>query len=291
MDADLFFPGVGDDQTAAKGICAGCLVRAECLAFGLREGEGIWGGQNGRERRKLRGRRAGRKSGGLGSRTVLPEAIEALPVDERGLVVLQDVLDTLANPWTEHNYLMRYKDLPSGRAISEALAWLRGRAFIARIPGNQNVDAIFVTARGQEALTQGIVPVRAAERLGANLHPLIEQRARPQFLLGAYEQAVLVAMKTVEVRVRSLGGFGDDMVGVALMTQAFRTGGPLTDPHAVPGEQVGTMNLFQGAYAVLRNPASHREVNYDDVTEASEAVATASLLMRILDRVELRIGT
>jgi hypothetical protein len=39
---------------------------------------------------------------------------------------------------------------------------------------------------------------------------------------------------------------------------------------------------------VLRNPAGHREVNYDDVTEAAESVATASLLMRILDRVEAR---
>ena len=73
------------------------------------------------------------------------------------------------------------------------------------------------------------------------------------------------------------------------MTQAFKSGGPLTDPALVKGEQVGTMNLFQGAYAILRNPAGHREVNYDDVTEAAEALATASLLMRILDRVEHRL--
>ncbi len=55
---------------------------------------------------------------------------------------------------------------------------------------------------------------------------------------------------------------------------------------ATPDEtQRKVMNLFQGAYAVLRTPAGHREVDYDDVTETSEAVATASLLMRILDRV------
>ncbi len=54
MDAALFFPEPTDDQTVAKSICASCLVRAQCLAFGLREGEGIWGGQNGRDRRKLR---------------------------------------------------------------------------------------------------------------------------------------------------------------------------------------------------------------------------------------------
>src|ERR1039458_9992359 len=110
---------------------------------------------------------------------------------------------------------------------------------------------------------------------------MIEQRVRRQFLLGDYEQSVFVAMKAVEFRVRSLARLGDDMIGVALMTQAFRSGGPLADPAAVPGEQVGVMYLFQGAYAVLRNPAGHREVDYDDVTEAAEAAAAASLLMRI----------
>ena len=48
--------------------------------------------------------------------------------------------------------------------------------------------------------------------------------------------------------------------------------------------------MFAGTYAVLRNPAGHREVNYDDVSEAAEAVLTASLLMRILDRVEARLA-
>ena len=175
-------------------------------------------------------------------------------------------------------------------AVAESLAWLRGRAFIARTPGQTTDAAIFVTSRGREALAQGLATVRAVEHLEAGLHPMLEQRVRRQFLLGEYEQAVFVAMKAVEVRVRSLAGLGNDMIGVPLMTKAFRAGGPLTDPEAVSGEQVGTMNLFQGAYAVLRNPAGHREVNYDDVTEAAEAVATASLLMRVLDRVEARLS-
>jgi hypothetical protein len=58
----------------------------------------------------------------------------------------------------------------------------------------------------------------------------------------------------------------------------------------VKGEQDGTRALFAGAYAVLRNPAGHREVNYDNVTEAAEAVQTASLLMRILDRTAARLA-
>ena len=215
------------------------------------------------------------------------EMIQALPVDERGLAVLQDLVST--NQWNEHNYLLEYRGQASDRAIAEAMAWLRGRAFIARTPGQNNCDAIVVTDRGREALRQGIVAVRATEHLEHGLHASIEQRVRRQFLLGEYEQAVFVAMKTVEVRVRTLAKLGDDIVGVNLMTQAFRANGPLTDPEAVSGEQVGVMNLFQGTYAVFRNPTGHREVDYDDVTEAAEAVATASLLMRILDRVEHRL--
>lgn len=218
------------------------------------------------------------------------DAIRALPVDERGLLILQDLIHEAAGD--ERNYLLQYQE-PTSHLVSEGMAWLRGRAFIARTPGPMAAEsAIFVTPRGNEAISQGLRTVRAVERLEQELHPLIEQRVRRQFLLGEYEQSVFVAMKAVEVRVRELAGFGDEMIGVDLMTHAFRlTGGPLTDPAAVRGEQVGVMNFFQGAYAVLRNPAGHREVNYDDVTEASEAVATASLLMRILDRVELRIST
>ncbi len=215
------------------------------------------------------------------------EAVQALPVDERGLAILQDLLD--AKEWNEYNYLLKYRE-PVASSVAEGLAWLRGHAFIARTPSQSSDAAIFVTERGREALAQGVKTVRAVERLELSLHPLIERPARRQFLLGEYEQAVFVAMKAVEVRVRSLSGLGDDVVGVDLMTQAFRAEGPLTDTTAVRGEQVGTMNLFQGAYAVLRNPAGHREVDYNDVTEASEAVATASLLMRILDRVEHRLS-
>jgi hypothetical protein len=43
---------------------------------------------------------------------------------------------------------------------------------------------------------------------------------------------------------------------------------------------------------VLRNPAGHRQVDYDDLSEAAEAaeaVQAASLLIRILDRVDDRL--
>jgi len=128
----------------------------------------------------------------------------------------------------------------------------------------------------------------ANERLQGGIHPLIEREARPQFLIGKYDLGVFASMKAVEVRVRALAKFGDDVIGVDLMNKAFGPTGPLTDSSASKGEQEGTRAIFGGAYAVLRNPGGHREVNYDDVAEAADAVQVASLLMRILDRVAER---
>lgn len=223
-----------------------------------------------------------------------PTRAIALPVDELGLEVLADLVST--KEWHEYNYLNsvsqdpRYRNEELAlRSLAEALTWLRARAFIARTPGQTADAAIFVTRAGHAALKQGLASVRAVERLQEGLHPLVERPSRRQFLLGEYEQAVFVAMKAVEVRIRALAHLGHDSTGVDLMNRAFGPTGPLTDPDAVKGEQEGARMFFAGAYATLRNPAGHRDIDYDDVAEAAEAVITASLLMRVLDRIERRI--
>jgi WhiB family redox-sensing transcriptional regulator len=60
LDPDLFFPGKGESTKEAKRVCASCPVQPECLAYGLDEFFGIWGGEPERQRRVLR-RTAGRK--------------------------------------------------------------------------------------------------------------------------------------------------------------------------------------------------------------------------------------
>jgi hypothetical protein len=79
---------------------------------------------------------------------VLPfsaEDLAALPVDERALLVLQELVNT--EQWNEHNYLNGYDRNPAGRPVAEAMAWLRGNAFVARTPG-ATPDSIFVTSAG-----------------------------------------------------------------------------------------------------------------------------------------------
>jgi uncharacterized protein (TIGR02391 family) len=175
-------------------------------------------------------------------------------------------------------------------AISAAIGWLRARGLIARTAGQTSEAAITVTKTGRLVAAEGPTAFRATERLQGGIHPRIEREARPQFLIGKYELAVFASMRAVEVRVRQLAALRDDLIGVDLMNQAFGPKGKLTDTAVAKGEQEGTRAFFAGAYAILRNPPGHREVNYDDVSEAADAVQTASLLMRILDRVEHRLN-
>lgn len=61
---DLFFPGRSDHDgiRRAKLICAGCDVRAECLADALPDAHlvGVFGGTSERERSRMRGAMRGR---------------------------------------------------------------------------------------------------------------------------------------------------------------------------------------------------------------------------------------
>jgi hypothetical protein len=100
-------------------------------------------------------------------------------------------------------------------------------------------------------------------------HPLIEAEVRPQFLIGKREQAVFASLRAAQVPVRRLAGLGNDAIGAGLMTTAFGPSGRLTGPPAVKGEQEGTRALFAGAYAELRDPPGHRQVDYDDGSEAA----------------------
>jgi WhiB family redox-sensing transcriptional regulator len=61
LDPEMFFaPGVRTERKA-KAICARCPVARDCLVFALesRTEFGIWGGMNGKERRRLVRRFAG----------------------------------------------------------------------------------------------------------------------------------------------------------------------------------------------------------------------------------------
>ena len=74
------------------------------------------------------------------------------------------------------------------------------------------------------------------------------------------------------------------------MKRSFTPGGRLAEPSLDSGEQQATMALFWGAIGVFKNPSSHRQVEYDDPTAASEVVLLADLLLRLLDGLAERLG-
>ena len=61
---EWWYPTRGEDGAVAKAICGQCPVWVECAEFALANHDlfGIWGGLSGRERRRLRGGRGGRRA-------------------------------------------------------------------------------------------------------------------------------------------------------------------------------------------------------------------------------------
>lgn len=57
VDPELFFPVRGASLAEARAVCAGCVVRADCLEYGLNEKTGVFGGKSERERRTIRKQR------------------------------------------------------------------------------------------------------------------------------------------------------------------------------------------------------------------------------------------
>lgn len=215
-----------------------------------------------------------------------------LPLDQLGIRILAE----LQGEWNWENFLAlerqrNGRDEKALRALAEGIQWLFHSGLVAKDPRQSASAAIFITRLGYEILDKGPEKLGAVVRMQGDVHPLVQAKARSQFLLGEYENAVFTSMKEVEIRVRHLGGFGTGDIGVDLMNKAFGAkNGVLTDPAQEPGEQEATRAMFAGAYGLLRNPSGHREINFDDISEAAEMVHTASLLMRILDRVEARLA-
>lgn len=183
-----------------------------------------------------------------------------------------------------------------GHLVAEGLlvAWPR---YEPSQPNETRGDVYRVTALGREMRREGerAGPALAARRrIGVELHPTLARRLRTEIAAGAFETATFNALRAVEARVRQLCAAAGDppkrrLIGRALMQHALRPGGPLADPDADEGEQVGTMELFAGTFGSVRNLLAHTDVEWPDPVEAAEYVLLADLLMRLVDRAEQRL--
>lgn len=227
--------------------------------------------------------------------SLTPQLLTSLPVDRRAITILRTVAAGAEGEYSGNRESIRLNleqyfwggtSRPAARAYEEAFDWIERHGLVARDPTQTGPDWFFVTDAGWEVIKSdaGLAAVRAAARLDVDLHPLIAERVRSQYLLGEYEAAALLAMRQVEIRVRELAGASDADIGVTLMKESFKKGGALADANLEAGEQQATMALFWGAIGVFKNPSSHRQVDFEDPTLASEVVLLADLLLRMLDR-------
>lgn len=170
-------------------------------------------------------------------------------------------------------------------AVTEAWAWLEAQGLTIPDPNSGKGGFRRLSRRAKRIEDETSFSQYQSTRLlqKETLHRRMADRVWSAFLRGDFDIAVFQAMKAVEVYVREVGGFGNDMVGTALMQEAFKVGGPLSDPTAERGEQVSRMHLFAGAIGSYKNPGSHRDVDLAGPEEALELIHLANHLMRIVD--------
>jgi len=145
-----------------------------------------------------------------------------------------------------------------------------------------------------------VVPGRAALRQPTpvslpGLHPLISAASGSQIASGHYDNAVFDAFKAIEDRIKTLTG--NTEISKRLMTAVFNEQNPQlditstnSDANQKADEREGFKFLFMGGAQALRNTRGHGPSHETGEQEAMEMLAMASLLMRALDRAEVRLS-
>jgi len=222
-----------------------------------------------------------------------PEALLSLEPEELAGVVLQYLISAgnrsgelnrynFSLPHTVEGYPGAYRQRIS-EALMEAWAWLEREGLIAPKPGSRG-EWVFITRRGLKiADPEGLKAYRSSQLLPKQLlHPRISHKVWATFLRGDYDTAIFQAFKEVEVKVREVGSYPPEEIGVSLMRKAFAPEiGPLSDTHTPRAEQEALAHLFAGAIGCYKNPHSHRSVTISP-EEAVEMIILASHLLGIV---------
>ena len=172
-----------------------------------------------------------------------------------------------------------------GKILTEGWMWLEREGFVAPKPGEQG-EWVFITRKGKKLRTLSDFETYHQGNLlpTGNLDPILARKVRPLFIRGDYGTAIFQAYKEVEIRIRNLTGFSDDVLGVDLARKAFDPqNGSLSDKSVIVAERQATSHLFAGALGAFKNPASHRDVDLDNPAEVAELILFANYLLRVAE--------
>lgn len=176
---------------------------------------------------------------------------------------------------------------PFKSRLRQAWNWLEQQGYVAPDHGQHSGNWKVLTQEGVEiASSQDLAAtlrrVQAASQLNIALHRRLRAAGVDMtFRAGDTDSAIRDAFADLEDAIRTLGAYSNHDYGVTMMSKVFGKSGPLGSV-LDPQHQVGTQRMFEGAFAILRNPAGHGPTGLD-IEEAVETVLHADLLEECRD--------
>jgi uncharacterized protein (TIGR02391 family) len=159
--------------------------------------------------------------------------------------------------------------------------------YITQDPDQTHAPFKMLTAQGKKVAAEALENMRLQS---LNIDEVVSRDelrslVRDDYNAGDYETAIFKAFRHLEESVRKKTNQPPQVIGVNLMTVAFRAnGGLLKHPEAqVDAEAEALHQLMRGAIGWFKNPSSHRTVGYDDEHQAAHVLGFANLLLDLLD--------
>ena len=154
------------------------------------------------------------------------------------------------------------------------------------------VAAMSLLQKALDDVKSGVSPAEALDvPFRELLHPVVKKNAYDRFRNGHYRDAILNSVIAVFDLLRQRTGLTMD--GDSLATRAFSVGcpvlivGDLASPSG-RNEQRGVMQMFQGAWAAIRNPTAHTMHHTSTRKVAAQYLVFASVLAHYIDEAEKR---
>jgi uncharacterized protein (TIGR02391 family) len=190
------------------------------------------------------------------------------------------------HPKNIHHFYFEERGI-SFENVVEAFEYLRLRNLI--MPSiEQPYGFYMLTSVGRRTNPEDISEKFVDAHLLNELSQSLDKELARHCLGKSYEDAITSAFRILEERIREKIQAGPELFGVQLMEVAFRAErGKLYFGETI-NERQALFQLYRSAFMFLRNPPSHRFVEWFTDFEILEIILLTDLLLKILNKCELR---